>query len=92
MSPAGWLPRNGITFGTLRSVIDYGLPLPFYRHIKISLYDVYNENIDVVDIKYFIIVLTLMVSSFYSFVYYKAVVYLYLAPSFSLKIFYYHSQ
>jgi len=28
-SPAGWLPRTGISSGTLRSVIEYGLPLPF---------------------------------------------------------------
>ena len=28
-SPAGWLPRTGIGSGTLRSVIEYGLPLPF---------------------------------------------------------------
>jgi len=28
-SPAGWLPRTGISFGTLRSVIEYGLPLRF---------------------------------------------------------------
>jgi len=27
-SPAGWLPRTGISSGTLRSVIEYGLPLP----------------------------------------------------------------
>ena len=33
-SPAGWLPRTGISSGTLRSVIEYTLPLPFY--IKIS--------------------------------------------------------
>ena len=26
---AGWLPRTGIGSGTLRSVIEYGLPLPF---------------------------------------------------------------
>ena len=26
-SPAGWLPRTGISSGTLRSVIEYGLPL-----------------------------------------------------------------
>ena len=26
MSPAGWLPRTGIISGTLRSVIEYGLP------------------------------------------------------------------
>jgi len=29
-SPAGWLPRTGISSGTLRSAIEYGLPLPFY--------------------------------------------------------------
>ena len=28
-SPAGWLPRTGISSGTLRSVIECGLPLPF---------------------------------------------------------------
>ena len=28
-STVGWLQRTGISFGTLRSVIDYGLPLPF---------------------------------------------------------------
>ena len=27
-SPAGWLPRTGISCGTRRSVIEYGLPLP----------------------------------------------------------------
>jgi len=27
-SPAGWLPRTGISSGTPRSVIEYGLPLP----------------------------------------------------------------
>ena len=27
-SPTGWLPRTGISCGTLRSVIEYGLPLP----------------------------------------------------------------
>jgi len=31
-SPPGLLPRTGISSGTLRSVIEYGLPLPFYRH------------------------------------------------------------
>jgi len=30
-SPAGWLPRTRISSGTLRSVIEYGLPLPFCR-------------------------------------------------------------
>jgi len=29
MSPAGWLTRIGISSGTLRPVIEYGLPLPF---------------------------------------------------------------
>jgi len=29
-SPAGWLPRTGISLGTLRLAIEYGLPLPFY--------------------------------------------------------------
>ena len=29
-SPAGWLPRTGISSGTLRSVIKYGLPIPFF--------------------------------------------------------------
>jgi len=28
-SPAGWLPRTGISSGTQRSVIEYGLPLLF---------------------------------------------------------------
>ena len=28
-SPAGLLPRTGISSGTLRSVIEYGLPFPF---------------------------------------------------------------
>ena len=28
-SPAGWLPRTRISSGTLRSLIKYGLPLPF---------------------------------------------------------------
>ena len=29
MLPAGWLPRTEISSETLRSVIEYGLPLPF---------------------------------------------------------------
>jgi len=32
-SPAGWLPRTGISSGTLRSVIEYGLPLPFFTYM-----------------------------------------------------------
>ena len=27
---ADWLPRTGISSGTLRSVIEYGLSLPFF--------------------------------------------------------------
>jgi len=30
MSPAGWLTRTGINSGTLRSAIEYWLPLLFY--------------------------------------------------------------
>jgi len=37
MSPAGWLTRTGISSGTLRSVIEYGLPLTFtFYYIVIS--------------------------------------------------------
>ena len=36
VSPAGWLPRTGISSGTLCSVIDYGLPLPFYTRTAAS--------------------------------------------------------
>ena len=32
-SPAGWLPRTGISSGTICSVIEYGLP--FYHHITL---------------------------------------------------------
>jgi len=35
MSPAGWLPRTGISSGTLRSVIEYGLPLPFFLRVSL---------------------------------------------------------
>ena len=38
-SPAGWLPRTGISSGTLRSVIEYGLPflLAFSPQIRLLL-------------------------------------------------------
>jgi len=36
-SPAGWLPRTGISSGTLRSVIEYWLP--FYGGGGIIMYD-----------------------------------------------------
>jgi len=29
-SPAGWLPRTGISSRTLSSAVEYGLPLPFF--------------------------------------------------------------
>ena len=31
-SPAGWLPRTGISSGTQRSVIEYGLPFTYRGH------------------------------------------------------------
>ena len=31
-SPAGWLPRTGISSGTVCSVIECGLPLPFFYY------------------------------------------------------------
>ena len=37
-SPAGWLPRTGISSGTLRSVIEYGLPLPLLVLCSCSLF------------------------------------------------------
>ena len=37
-SPAGWLPITEISSGTLRSVIEYGLPLPFYVLIYFFTY------------------------------------------------------
>jgi len=36
-SPACWLPRTGISSGTLRSAIEYGLPLPFTTVVLPSL-------------------------------------------------------
>ena len=36
MSPAGWLPRTRISSGTLRSVIEYGLPLLLNRKSEFS--------------------------------------------------------
>jgi len=34
MSPAGWLPRTGISSGTIHSIIEYGLPLPFFSDLS----------------------------------------------------------
>jgi len=34
MSPAGWLPRTGISSGIPCSAIEYGLPLPFFVHTE----------------------------------------------------------
>ena len=33
-SPAGWLPRTGISSGTLRSAVEYGLPLPLPNRLS----------------------------------------------------------
>ena len=38
-SPAGWLPRTGISSESLCSVIEYGLPLPFLDTCNISLFN-----------------------------------------------------
>ena len=32
--PAGWLPRTGISSGTLPSAVEYGLPLPFLSAMR----------------------------------------------------------
>ena len=37
-SPAGWLPRTAICSGTLRWVIEYGLPLPLPHAIMVMQY------------------------------------------------------
>jgi len=36
-SPACWLPRTGISSGTLRSVIEYGLPLPLQYNCGLTV-------------------------------------------------------
>ena len=41
---AGWLPRTGISSGTLRSVIEYGLPLPFYNLLSVRANRVQSLN------------------------------------------------
>jgi len=45
-SPAGWLPRTGISSGTLRSVIDYGIPLPLTLDLRpwLSIPASYNND------------------------------------------------
>jgi len=43
-SPAGYLPRTGISSGTLRSVIEYGLSLPFLS-IYLSIYQQWREGV-----------------------------------------------
>ena len=45
-SAAGWLPRTGISSGTLRSVIEYGRPLLFYLPTKStqSLKEIYKAQ------------------------------------------------
>ena len=36
-SPAGWLPRTCISSGTIRSEIEYGLPLPLFSAWGVDL-------------------------------------------------------
>ena len=43
--PAGWLPRTGITSGTLHSVIEYGLPLPFLLSLAESTFSRKNGDL-----------------------------------------------
>ena len=38
MSPAGWLPRSGISSGTLQSAIKCGRPSPFLKLLLRKLY------------------------------------------------------
>ena len=47
-SPAGWLPRTGISAGTLRSIIEYGLPLPLYIYMLHVEFPGYGLPCDVV--------------------------------------------
>ena len=42
--PAGWLQRTGISSGTLRSVIEYGLPLAFYYFELHSYWRFYTKK------------------------------------------------
>jgi len=39
----GWLPRTGISSGTLRSVIEYGLPLHFYTLLTVSVFHLFCD-------------------------------------------------
>ena len=43
-SPADWLPRTGIISRTLRSVIEYGLPLPFLTKTGCQLIEVHSRE------------------------------------------------
>jgi len=38
-SPVGWLPSTGINFGTLRSVIEYGLPFYSTNGVLVQLFN-----------------------------------------------------
>ena len=37
---AGWLPRTGISSGTLRSVIKHGVLLPFYSNLSTTVSEI----------------------------------------------------
>jgi len=43
--PPGWLPRTGISSGTLRSVVDYGIPLPLPLTCNFNLIAKYNVKL-----------------------------------------------
>ena len=43
-SPAGWLSRTGISSGTIRFAIEYGLPLPFLLQLRGSLFAVMSTS------------------------------------------------
>ena len=43
-SPAGWLPRTGISSGTLRSVIEYGLYLYLLPYVQWKLETGWNSD------------------------------------------------
>ena len=45
-SPAGWLPRTWISSGTLRSVIEYGLPLPLPLRLPLQTGHLWQYHFD----------------------------------------------
>ena len=77
-SPAGWLPRTGISSGTLRSVIEYGLPFYWRFRLRFGFCWLSGDRERREFIKYiywldcmyvFLIVQTLLVRSVYTIYY-----------------------